>query len=190
MQGRRSGTRRALAGPLAHSALSALIAAASVACGPSMRTLVESDMRFEHCYRIDDDPSVAPDDKRGCWSQWQAQFARGQDQNRVQYARRRLQVLGGAAPSPSASTEPTVVPTALPQPSAATPAPYSPYAPPPPIASLHPAPLPASVGMVVAAACADGCGRAWRACALPCGPSTECLGACQEGFRGCVKACE
>ena len=92
-------------------------------CGPSMRTLVESDMRFEHCYRIDDDPTAAMPKKRACWHDWVNRYTRGQDKNRVDYARERLRVLE-LSPTAGAPAQPTTT-IASPQPA------VNPYAPPP-----------------------------------------------------------
>lgn len=149
---------------------------ASAACGPSMRTLVESDMRFEHCYRIDDDPKTPLDSKRGCWSQWTAHYAKGQDRARVTYAKQRLHVLDGVM----ATTPPPVAsPVACPSPS-------SPYAPPPAVA-------PKTGGEVATAApapaCAEACTKAWRTCTTPCGSTMTCVNECDDRFRSCVKAC-
>ncbi len=98
--------------------------AASLGCGASMRTVVESDMRFEHCYRIDDDASAPAESKRGCWHDWVSHYTRGQDRNRVDYAKERLRVL---------SLAPVTSPVAQPTSTMAGPKPSSPYAPPPAI---------------------------------------------------------
>lgn len=98
--------------------------AASLGCGASMRTVVESDMRFEHCYRIDDDGAAPAEAKRGCWHDWVSHYTRGQDRNRVDYAKERLRVL---------SLAPVTSPVAQPSSTMAGPKPSSPYAPPPAI---------------------------------------------------------
>lgn len=176
----------------------------TAACGPSMRTLVESDMRFEHCYRIDDDPKASLDHKRVCWSQWTQQYAKGQDRARVHYAKQRMQVLDGALAGTPASTEMATTPSPLspyaPPPAVASinslnPAtPLNPYAPPPALAPAPPEkPLSAKPGVDVAIAahpvCAEACTKSWRSCAVPCGAAAGCVGACDESFRGCVKTC-
>jgi len=157
--------------------VSAVVTALSgaVACGPSMRNLVESDMRFEHCYRIDDDTSTPLDNKRQCWSQWAKHYAKGQDHARVVYAKQRLKVLDGAL----ASTPPKAAPVACPSPS-------SPYAPPP---SVAPKPGGDVAAAAPPAACAEACTKTWRMCTTPCGSAMGCVNDCDEHFRTCVKAC-
>ncbi|MBI2390226.1 MAG: hypothetical protein HYV09_11610 [Deltaproteobacteria bacterium] len=175
MSSRTSGLRRitlAVAGSIA--------ALAPAACGPSMRHLVEGDMRFEHCYRIDDDPTTPLQNKRSCWATWTAQYTKGQDRSRVSYAKQRVRVLDGAlagAPAPA--------PVAVPPPS-------SPYAPPPAVA-----PKSGEMSGDVAAAtagptthsCTEACTKTWRTCASPCGTTIGCVTDCDERFRTCVKTC-
>ena len=56
-------------------------------------------MRFERCYRIDDDPNAPLPDKRSCWLDWTTNYTRGQERSRVRYAKERLQTLETAARS-------------------------------------------------------------------------------------------
>ncbi len=158
---------------------------ALVACGPSMRNLVESDMRFEHCYRIDEDPNTPPENKRACWHEWTALYTKGQDRSRVHYARDRVRVLNGAIAS---APMPTVAPTATGGGAVACPPPANPYAPPP---AVVPKTEKSAVAppMSAAAACSDTCTKAWRACSTPCGTETSCMLNCDTKFRECVKAC-
>ena len=148
---------------------------ALVACGPSMRNLVESDMRFEHCYRIDEDPSTPLDHKRSCWHEWTSHYAKGQDRSRVNYAKDRVKVLNGAI----ASSPPPVA-------AAACPPPANPYAPPPAVA---PKDDKSSAAPGTATVCSDTCTKAWRACSTPCGTESGCMINCDTKFRECVKAC-
>jgi hypothetical protein len=142
-------------------------------CGPSLKTLVESDMRFEHCYRIDEDTRVPIDQKRACWSDWNKRYSRGQDRSRIAYAKDRMAVLNGAA-----------VMVAPPASAAACPTPSSPYAPPPQMAVKEPEASPPS-----SQACNDACTKAWKTCVSPCGKGAECFSQCDASFKGCMKAC-
>lgn len=147
------------------------------ACGPSMKAAVESDMRFEHCYRIDDDPSTSLANKRGCWSEWTARYARGQARERVHYAKDRIKVLDGAmaaTPAPATTTA-----------AAACPSPSNPYAPPPAVAPKSTA----EAVSPLASPCTEGCTKGWKACATPCGVEASCVLACDEKFRVCMKTC-
>lgn len=149
---------------------------ALIACGPSLKAAVESDMRFEHCYRIDDDPSTSVMAKRGCWSEWSARYTRGQARERLNYAHSRIKVLDGAlatAPPPNASPSAAV----------ACPPPSTPYAPPPAV-------VPKGEAVTgTASACSDTCTTAWRTCSTPCSAAAACVLACDDKFRLCVKAC-
>jgi hypothetical protein len=155
-----------------------LVGGLAVACGPSLKAAVESDMRFEHCYRIDDDPSTTLPSKRHCWTEWTARYTRGQARERINYAKSRIKVLDGAmaaGPPPVATTAATA---------AACPSPSNPYAPPPAVA-------PKSTEAVTPAssACSDACSKAWKTCSTPCGVGASCVLACDEKFRLCAKAC-
>lgn len=156
---------------------------ALVACGPSMKNLVESDMRFEHCYRIDEDPSTPLENKRACWHEWNALYAKGQDRSRIHYARDRVKVLNGAiATAPIAGPPPVATSTAV-----ACPPPANPYAPPPAVAPKEE--KSAATSTSPTAACSDACTKAWRACSTPCGSESGCVLNCDGKFRDCVKAC-
>jgi hypothetical protein len=165
-------SRSAIA-PLAFVAFAAL-----TACGPSMKNLVESDMRFEHCYRIDEDPSTPLDNKRACWREWTSHYAKGQDRSRVGYAKDRVKVLNGAiATGPVAPLAPTA---------AACPPPVNPYSPPP---SIAPKDEKSAAAPGTATVCSDTCTKAWRACSTPCGTESGCMINCDAKFRECVRAC-
>ena len=153
------------------------------ACGPSIKAAVESDMRFEHCYRIDDDPSTPVASKRSCWSEWSSRYTKGQARERLHYAKARITVLDGAL-----ATAPTVGPAGPLATTAGTPVacppPATPYAPPPAVV-----PKTADAVNSSASICAETCTTTWRACANPCGATAACVLACDDKFRLCVKAC-
>jgi hypothetical protein len=77
---------------------SALLA---VACGPSFQVVYEGDARFEHCYAIDDTPTVAMQEKTECWTQWMKSYTYGQTRNRVDYAAMRAKALQEAHAAPT-----------------------------------------------------------------------------------------
>jgi hypothetical protein len=147
-------------------------------CGPSLKTLVESDMRFEHCYRIDEDPSTPIPQKHACWADWTARYTRGQDRSRVRYAKDRMAVLGGAAAAPPPA------PTAV-----ACPTPSSPYSPPPAVVGTDSKSAAAPSVKPAGQACTDACSQAWKVCISPCGNGAGCFEACDTHFKGCMKAC-
>src|SRR5512138_3262438 len=104
-------------------------------CGPSVQYIYEGNIRFEHCYRLDLDANIAPSHRRICWAEWVDNFSKGQTQDRLEYAKRRIAAIesgSGAAltlnlEEPSDAGPP---PAALPDP---TPVPINPHAPPPPV---------------------------------------------------------
>lgn len=152
--------------------------------GVSVRYVVESDMRFEHCYRIDEDPNVTLETKRACWSEWHERYERGQDANRIAYAGERLRVLDAAAATGTTTSSPPVAVAATVQ---GCPNPNSPYAPPPSTATSG-----IQVGMSAAppdVTCGDKCNRDWKNCGSACNGVVECLSACDDKLRGCMKGC-
>ncbi len=180
-------------GSLGVVAFGFLAAGWALGCGPSMRTLVESDMRFERCYRIDDDSASPLEDKRRCWREWTARYTKGQERSRVAYAEERLRLLDGV-PTGATATGPGPTTAVV-----ACPSPASPYAPPPPIA--RPSAVPSagssgesqSVNATTSAASAPACGQtctdAWRGCIVPCGSATGCVVECDVRFKDCMKSC-
>lgn len=165
----------------------AAISGVVIACGPSFRTVVEGDMRFEHCYRIDEDPQTPVDQKRACWHDWTARYTKGQDRSRVKYAKDRIHVLEGAPTSayaaPSVSASGSVI---------ASPSPSSPYVPPPStVASTVPSVSgeKSAVAPTKVQVCTEACNKDWRTCIAPCYGMQSCVAGCEGPFRSCVKTC-
>lgn len=160
--------------------------------GVGMRSVVEGDMRFEHCYRIDDDPSTPLPGKRACWADWTKNYTKGQDRSRIKYARERIHVLDDVA-SGTLAVAPVGTPIGADS-AAACPPPSSPYVPPP---SLAASASPKTNGEVSAVnvpsakwqACSEGCTKTWRGCVSPCNATTPCLSECDTAFHGCMKTC-
>jgi hypothetical protein len=86
---------------LALLGLLALAAIATVACGPSFQVVYEGDARFEHCYAIDDTPTVSLTEKSDCWTDWMRHYTYGQTRNRVDYAAMRSRALQEAHFAPT-----------------------------------------------------------------------------------------
>lgn len=154
-----------------------------VGCGAGMRSVVESDMRFEHCYRIDEDRSAPLSEKRACWREWTGRYAKGQDRSRVRYAHDRMIVLDDAARGYS------MLPAAGPGDTTEGPAPASPYEVPPSVAPKGSGPSDTILPRRSIEACTDSCTRAWRTCAGECTGADACGGFCEDRYRGCLKAC-
>src|SRR5689334_13197161 len=178
-------------------------------CSPTYQSLYEGDVRFEHCYRVDEERQIPISDKLTCWRDWDRRYRHGQSRDRIEYARARERTLAQAlaAGQPAAPRGATgVPPCALPQPTSA-------FAPPPP--TMTPANAGADVqagnesgralrelgagdaGARIAASlslgetssalvedapgatCAVGCGKTWSNCKQPC-KVAPCRAACDD----------
>jgi hypothetical protein len=62
-------------------------------CGPSFQAIYEGDSRFEHCYALEENPSVAMQQKGACWNEWLQHYTYGQTRDRVEYAAARSRAL-------------------------------------------------------------------------------------------------
>src|SRR5664279_5049259 len=59
------------------------------ACGPSVQSINEGNVRFEHCYRLDLEVDAAPTHREACWKEWLGLYTYGQPRDRIEYARKR-----------------------------------------------------------------------------------------------------
>jgi len=62
-------------------------------CGPGVQAIHEGDVRFEHCYRLDLDPNIVRSHREACWRDWVRSYTSGQNRDRTDYARQRVQEL-------------------------------------------------------------------------------------------------
>ena len=179
-------------------ALGALLIAG--ACGPSVQSIYEGNVRFEHCYRLDLEVDTAPTHREACWKEWLGLYTYGQPRDRIEYARRRAQAfasgdvdrpslqLGDSAKKPEARQFYLVVPS-----------PTSVHAPPPSMATRwyeDAGTAPAS-SVERPQAPEDQCGTTCRenrsACTRPCetdaGKSDPSCMSCDQDYRKCMKRC-
>lgn len=179
-----------------------LAALGATACGASYQRIYEGDVRFEHCYRLDADPTATRDDRLACWSGWTFAHTVGQNNDRVSYARRRESALRSGDDTPAGPTlitgQPSTVAT---QQLALTGAPASPAR--PGVATAGPLPAPtagpspsAAVFAVTGGSGGSGSGLSSRQlCAQECGQNfttcvTRCDGpACAQKCGNQVKLC-
>lgn len=172
--------------------------AACLGCGPSVQSIYEGNVRFEHCYRLDLDLDIAATHRETCWKQWLKSYTYGQPRDRIEYARRRVRAFASGDPGrpllnlgehrPETRQFYLVVP-----------APTSIHAPPPPIATqVQPSAPPAASAdlpdaSAPAAGCASECERAWRSCQAACGPdggaSEPACRSCEPDYKNCMKRC-
>jgi len=146
-------------------------------CGPSIQPIHEGSVRFEHCYRLDLDPRIAPAHRHACWKQWLEVYSYGQSRDRVEHSRHRIANLEAGDPNPPklnleleearaarqfymATPAPTDV---------ATPAPTDVYAPPPAMAT----PTKAEMAPAPGDTCVVNCQTARTACLTRCETSTS-----------------
>ncbi len=187
--------------PAARSFVWAFGALVAAACGPSVGTIYEGNIRFEHCYRLDMDPKIAETHRAACWREWTDRYTYGQTRDRLEYARRRIAAIdAGEAGHPSLHVESTDGGT--PQPLSQAPMPTSLNAPPPPTLPTAAPPGPTDAGADAregsppeppGADCAADCRDTWQSCRSDCEPDAgpkqpRCKG-CDADYRRCVQRC-
>jgi hypothetical protein len=169
-----------------------------------MQSIHEGNIRFEHCFRLDLDPAIAPSHRQACWRDWNERHTYGQSDDRVGYARKRareiragagaiqLDLDAGASPSvgdgsPSVAPAPTSLHVSPPatMPNSARDASAAPSPPDAgtPDAAAAAVPLPAAV-------CTDACQTALRECqnACPDAAAGACR-RCDKDYRACMRRC-
>lgn len=133
-------------------------------CGPSIQPIHEGGVRFEHCYRLDLDPRIAPAHRHACWKQWLEVYSYGQSRDRLEYSQRRLRDLeAGDAHPPQLNLDQQEEGREARQFYMATPAPTSVHAPPPPVA-----PPSETEPLAPGDTCVAGCRTARAACLTRC----------------------
>jgi hypothetical protein len=158
----------------------------------------EGDVRFEHCYRLDEERRVHIGEKLTCWREWSQKYTYGQTRDRIEYALARERTLAQA----QASGERSAPPGASVGLAATSPQPTNAFAPPPPTmtrdagtdteqkpavaALMEPAlgPLPSAPG----ASCGGGCGKTWVQCVGQC-KGGNCQSACDDRYKSCMRGC-
>ena len=176
-----------------------LVVAGAVACGPSFQVVYECDVRFEHCYAIDQS-AVQPDAKKDCWREWLHGYTYGQSRDRIEFAATRFSELSLDPTLPNEDVR-GPKPRRIEHPVAA-PVPTNAFAPPPNVSDGKSSQeSPASLTKAVAkdppvrdapvrapgSDCAQTCGDKWSACRAPC--KDRACDACDKAYRGCMPAC-
>lgn len=145
-----------------------------VGCGPSVQSIYEGNVRFEHCYRLDLELDVASSHRQACWVNWLARYTYGQTRDRLEYARRRVRAGETARPELNVGRDQREVESR--QFYLVVPAPTSVHASPPPIATRINVPTepPQSASAKPEEKLA---------------PGEDCAGACRSAFSSCNQAC-
>ncbi len=171
-------------------------------CGPSFQAVYECDVRFEHCYALDQTSATA-DAKKDCWREWLHVYTYGQSADRIEFAAARYSELSLDPTLPSEDTgmrprRPRIVAAPLPTnafappPNVAGDGNAQPPPPPPPAPNVGgDPPPPPRVAPVAAHApgqeCTAACADRWSACRHGCADGA-CDG-CDRSYRACVPSC-
>lgn len=193
-------TRSALA------VLAALLATLPVAfgCGPSVQSIHEGNVRFEHCYRLDLELEVASSHRQACWTTWLDRYTYGQSRDRLEYANRRVRAFASGntnTPTLRVGGDPTAAEESR-QFYLVVPAPTNVHSSPPPIATrtaststapTEPAPT-ASEPLAKAApgdACSSACKSAFGSCNQACAGQTKSAAcqSCDPDYKQCMQRC-
>ncbi len=154
------------------AAVAAGLVNAPLGCGPSVQYIYEGNLRFEHCYRLDLDPSIAPSHREACWREWLQSYTSGQTSDRVDYAKRRERALAAGDSSP------IVLEVTHPQGMGPIQAPEAPIP-----SSVHATPIPKLKDSAPAPSASSPK-------PAPDPPGTDCLTECQARFRVCRVECD
>lgn len=185
---------------LGRSALSAFfVACASGACGPSVQSIYEGNVRFEHCYRLDLEVDAAPTHREACWKEWLGMYTYGQPRDRIEYARRRVRAFStGDLDCPKLSIGDSKSTEAR-QFYLVVPAPTSVHAPPPPIATRWygdagaPPPTPTPLATAPQDECSNTCRNSYQDCSRRCDPDSgrpdPACKVCDPDYKACMKRC-
>jgi len=174
--------------------------AVTCACGPSVQSIYEGNVRFEHCYRLDLEVDAAPTHREACWKEWLGMYTYGQPRDRIEYARRRARAFSSGDPNcPKLEIADSKQSEAR-QFYLVVPAPTSVHAPPPPIATrwygdagtAPPAPAAPQSG-APADECVSACRETFAQCARPCdadaGQHEPACKVCDADYKACMKRC-
>jgi hypothetical protein len=178
-----------------------LVGLIGIACGPSLATVHEGAVRFEHCYGIDLDPRAQAEQRKACWQLWVASYTVGQPRDRIEYAQRRLRALAGEdTDCPKLALDREQAPEER-KFYLVVPGPTSVHAPPPPIAPVVPAPdagapLDAAVATDESAKTTDGKlategAKTSAAKTSDAGspPAERCASGCRSAWESCDASC-
>lgn len=144
-------------------------------CGASFESLYESEVRFEHCYRLDLELQAAPTHRLFCWQEWLETYAVDQSRDRLEYAERRVLALRNGDIS-----RPTLQIGGTPKRSGVAELPRDSTVAPPSIVPTGGEPVDATQ------TCQNACSDALNAC------RSLCEGACDrcvEEYRDCSERC-
>lgn len=174
-----------------------------LACGPSFQAVYEGNVRFEHCYAMEERPQLATKEKADCWHDWSERYTFGQTRDRIHYATARYVALSQSVPTDEAMMMAAPGMTER-QSTINAPAPTNAFAPPPKVLDMsdagagkpsRPSEVPVISGVGTSsvdagdaapskpapgAACIDTCGSTFHGCTAK---------DCDKVYRACVRTC-
>ena len=174
----------------------------TASCGPSVQSIYEGDVRFEHCYRLDLELDVAMSHRQACWTTWLDRYTYGQSRDRLEYARRRVRAFAsGDADRPALRLGENQQQDSR-QFYLVVPSPTSVHAPPPPIATrmnLVPEAPPSNSAEPAKPSskpapgedCSEACRNAFASCNLACDPAAKgaACKSCDPDYKKCMARC-
>lgn len=194
--------------PLLHSMLISVIQRVALAgwavatlgaCSFGYQSIYEGDVRFEHCYRLDEETLTPIAEKQQCWAEWTRRSTYGQTRDRISYALARERALAAHGSATAPPVRPSIE---LRKPTNASPQPTNAFAPPPQMlvelndGGSRPG-ADARLGLVAAVrvqpgapgeACAGVCAGDRGTCSGAC-QGDACLSRCDERYRACMRSC-
>lgn len=179
-----------------------VLAAGFAACSPSYQAVYEGNVRFEHCYAIEENPQKTMPDKAQCWRDWSEHYTFGQTRDRVQYAISRYVALSQMEARPTDEAMMMAAPGETPRSTTIlAPAPTNAFAPPPKVLDIdggtlektvtpgHPGEAGGSLGMGnVPTLNIDG--GAPVGSKEPVLPGSSCTEGCGNDYKSCGSACD
>lgn len=147
-------------------------------CGPSVQSIYEGNVRFEHCYRLDLELDVASSHRQACWTSWLDRYTYGQSRDRIEYARRRVRAFAAGDTNRPALDLGRSQQEESRQFYLVVPAPTSVHAPPPPIATR--------VNAVESPPAVTGQAKPSEKAT----PGADCETSCKSAYSSCNQACD
>jgi hypothetical protein len=180
------------------------LAGLTARCGPSVQSIYEGNVRFEHCHRLDLDSHIASSHREACWREWLKVYTYGQVRDRIEHARLRIRdIEQGEEARPALKLDGTRRPEDRGF-YVSSPTPTSAHSPPPPTApaSVEPdagaapekaPPKPAPKPDAPGANCASACQTDLETCQRPCqnesAAKPKACASCEPDYKKCMRRC-
>jgi hypothetical protein len=178
------------------ASLGGAVAALSLSCGPSYQIIYEGDVRFEHCYAVDESTTASMQEKSACWRDWMKRYTYGQTRDRIEYAAGRQSALASAPDNPTDEALMEAAPGGGVRKNViSAPMPSSAFAAPPaimadegrPDGGVAPKASAAPPVRAPGAECMDACSKDWGACKEGC--AGKGCDACDATYKSCARPC-